>query len=107
MFIVFASCSDDNKAKEILPDIPFSIYGKWANNKGDSLTIDSSSQQSMQCYGGRCADYTFTYTNIRPKPYILFTDKSIWKIVTRWDINILDTNKFSQVKYPANVLTKK
>ncbi len=103
-----ASCNDSKEqAKPTVEEkeIPFSIIGRWEEQKGNSISFDSTGGSERK-FNGWSASYTYVFTKQKNNPYILFTDKSIWKIVSRWDIKVLDTNKFCQVQYPNIIFIK-
>jgi hypothetical protein len=111
-FIVGAlvSCEDkkDNpKPVVVETEIPFSIIGTWAEQQGNTIIFNDSGE-STRNFNGWSAIYSYTlYKSKINHPYIQFIDKSIWKIQSRWDIQVLDTNKFCQVQYPTVIFTRK
>ncbi|MEI6879973.1 MAG: hypothetical protein WCK82_01350 [Bacteroidota bacterium] len=110
IIVTFLSCkekNDDTKPNVIETEIPFSIVGTWAEQQGNTI-IFKDSVESERNFNGWSASYTYDFYKSKiNRPYIIFTDKSIWKIQSRWDIQVLDTNKFCQVQYPTTIFTRK
>jgi hypothetical protein len=106
----FLACNDkkdDTKPATVETEIPFSIIGTWAEQQGNTI-IFKDTIESERNFNGWSASYTYTFYKSKiNRPYIIFTDKSIWKIQSRWDIQVLDTNKFCQVQYPTTIFTRK
>jgi hypothetical protein len=107
---VFVSCNDkkdDAKPAVVETEIPFSIIGTWEEQRGNTITFNNFAECERN-FDGWSAYYTYAvFKNKINQPYIQFVDKSIWKIKSRWDIQVLDTNKFCQVQYPKNVFTRR
>ena len=111
-FIVGAlvSCEDkkDNpKPVLVETEIPFSITGTWEEQRGNTITFNKYAECERN-FDGWTAYYTYAvFKNKINQPYIQFVDYSIWKIKSRWDIQVLDTNKFCQIAYPNIIFTRR
>ena len=107
---VFVSCNDkkdDAKPAVVETEIPFSIIGTWEEQRGNTITFNNYAECERN-FDGWTAYYTYAvFINKINQPYIQFVDKSIWKITSRWDIQVLDTNKFCQVQYPNNIFVRR
>lgn len=107
---VFVSCNDkkdDAKPAVVETEIPFSIIGTWEEQRGNTITFNNYAECERN-FDGWTAYYTYAvFKNKINQPYIQFVDKSIWKITSRWDIQVLDTNKFCQVQYPNNIFVRR
>ena len=107
---VFVSCNDkkdDAKPAVVETEVPFSIIGTWEEQRGNTITFNNYAECERN-FDGWTAYYTYAvFKNKINQPYIQFVDKSIWKITSRWDIQVLDTNKFCQVQYPNNIFVRR
>ncbi len=107
---VLVSCEDkkdDPKPSMIEIEIPFSIIGTWEEQRGNTITFNKYAVCERN-FDGWTAYYTYAvFKNKINQPYIQFVDYSIWKIKSRWDIQVLDTNKFCQIAYPNIIFTRR